>query len=334
MFGRAVAERRIVVSDDYPNDPSFVHFEGADRLVRTLGDPLLHRRPDDGRRPRLRRHGHVHRRASARTARRRSPSSGPWPTTPRSGSRTPSSSTSWPAPGRRSSGGPRPSAPCARSAPGSRSSATRPRSSSSPSTRRPALLGRRRRPDRPPRRARRRPLLGVRRGDRPAARSRADRRERRGEGRRGDLGAGGPRDAARLHRRLPPRRPLRARRRARTPTSSVTPIRSVIAVPLVGDRGPIGTLTVYTGEVDAFTEADARLLEALAGPGGDRDDERPADRGARDVAGRSSGSGRTRSGRSARSRPGSPRSATRPTSSSTSSTRPPGCSTRTGCGST
>ncbi|HEY8438845.1 MAG TPA: GAF domain-containing protein, partial [Candidatus Limnocylindrales bacterium] len=42
-------------------------------------------------------------------------------------------------------------------------------------------------------------------------------------------------------------------------------IRSVVAVPLVGDRGPLGTLTVYTGEVDAFGERDARLLEALAG---------------------------------------------------------------------
>ncbi|HET7702357.1 MAG TPA: GAF domain-containing protein [Candidatus Limnocylindrales bacterium] len=41
-------------------------------------------------------------------------------------------------------------------------------------------------------------------------------------------------------------------------------IRSVIAVPLVGDRGPLGTLTVYTGEVDAFGPDDARLLEALA----------------------------------------------------------------------
>lgn len=41
-------------------------------------------------------------------------------------------------------------------------------------------------------------------------------------------------------------------------------IRSVIAVPLVGDRGPLGTLTVYTGEVDAFDPDDARLLEALA----------------------------------------------------------------------
>jgi PAS domain S-box-containing protein len=42
-------------------------------------------------------------------------------------------------------------------------------------------------------------------------------------------------------------------------------IRSVVAVPLLGDRGPLGTLTVYTGETDAFTAADARLLEALAG---------------------------------------------------------------------
>ncbi len=41
-------------------------------------------------------------------------------------------------------------------------------------------------------------------------------------------------------------------------------IRSVVAVPLVGDRGPLGTLTVYSGEVDAFGESDARLLEALA----------------------------------------------------------------------
>src|SRR6185369_17819705 len=36
MFGRAVAERRIQVTGDYPSDPSFVHFPGADRLVRTL----------------------------------------------------------------------------------------------------------------------------------------------------------------------------------------------------------------------------------------------------------------------------------------------------------
>ncbi|HEX5014501.1 MAG TPA: GAF domain-containing protein [Candidatus Limnocylindrales bacterium] len=42
-------------------------------------------------------------------------------------------------------------------------------------------------------------------------------------------------------------------------------IRSVVAVPLIGDRGPLGTLTVYSGEPDAFGEDDARLIEALAG---------------------------------------------------------------------
>ena len=42
-------------------------------------------------------------------------------------------------------------------------------------------------------------------------------------------------------------------------------IRSVVAVPLIGGQGPLGTLTVYTGEVDAFGPEDAWLLEALAG---------------------------------------------------------------------
>ena len=42
-------------------------------------------------------------------------------------------------------------------------------------------------------------------------------------------------------------------------------IRSAVAVPLIGDRGPLGTLTVYTNKVDAFDEDDARLIEALAG---------------------------------------------------------------------
>ena len=42
-------------------------------------------------------------------------------------------------------------------------------------------------------------------------------------------------------------------------------IRSVVAVPLIGDRGPLGTLTVYTGEPNAFGEDDARIIEALAG---------------------------------------------------------------------
>jgi PAS domain S-box-containing protein len=41
-------------------------------------------------------------------------------------------------------------------------------------------------------------------------------------------------------------------------------IRSVVAVPLIGGDGPLGTLTVYTGEPDAFTPADAAVIEALA----------------------------------------------------------------------
>jgi PAS domain S-box-containing protein len=36
MFGRAVAEGRTVLTGGYQNDPSFVHFPGADRLVETL----------------------------------------------------------------------------------------------------------------------------------------------------------------------------------------------------------------------------------------------------------------------------------------------------------
>ncbi|MDX6585476.1 MAG: hypothetical protein QOI10_4660, partial [Solirubrobacterales bacterium] len=42
-------------------------------------------------------------------------------------------------------------------------------------------------------------------------------------------------------------------------------IRSALAVPLIGDRGPLGTLTVYSSEFDAFDEDGARLIEALAG---------------------------------------------------------------------
>jgi PAS domain S-box-containing protein len=42
-------------------------------------------------------------------------------------------------------------------------------------------------------------------------------------------------------------------------------IRSVVAVPLIGGQGPLGTLTVYTSETDAFTPDDAKVIEALAG---------------------------------------------------------------------
>ena len=36
-------------------------------------------------------------------------------------------------------------------------------------------------------------------------------------------------------------------------------------MPLIGGQGPLGTLTVYTGETDAFSPDDAAVIEALAG---------------------------------------------------------------------
>ncbi|MFL5755719.1 MAG: GAF domain-containing protein, partial [Chloroflexota bacterium] len=37
MFGKSVEQRRVLVSDDYPNDTTFPHAEGPDRLVREVG---------------------------------------------------------------------------------------------------------------------------------------------------------------------------------------------------------------------------------------------------------------------------------------------------------
>ncbi len=45
-------------------------------------------------------------------------------------------------------------------------------------------------------------------------------------------------------------------------------IRSAIAAPLMGDAGPLGTLTVYTSEPDAYRDEDAALIEALANQAG------------------------------------------------------------------
>ena len=42
-------------------------------------------------------------------------------------------------------------------------------------------------------------------------------------------------------------------------------IRSAIAAPLIGDKGPMGTLTVYTHAPDAYGPREARLVEAIAG---------------------------------------------------------------------
>ncbi len=41
-------------------------------------------------------------------------------------------------------------------------------------------------------------------------------------------------------------------------------ISSVMAAPLIGEAGPFGALTVFVGEIDAWSETDAALLEAIA----------------------------------------------------------------------
>ena len=43
-----------------------------------------------------------------------------------------------------------------------------------------------------------------------------------------------------------------------------TDVRSVLAAPLTGDAGPLGALTVFTSRPDAWGEGDAALLEAIA----------------------------------------------------------------------
>jgi PAS domain S-box-containing protein len=44
----------------------------------------------------------------------------------------------------------------------------------------------------------------------------------------------------------------------------VTGITSVMAAPLIGEAGPFGTLTIFTGRLDAWGEADADLLGSIA----------------------------------------------------------------------
>ena len=333
MFGRAVAERRIDLTGDYPNDPSFVHFAGADRLVGTLGDPLVPRRADDRRRPRVRRHGHVLSRARrvrrSRVALVRALAD--------------------------HAAAAMANAELIDQLAGSRAEVERRAETERALREIGARITAVRDPARGPPAGRRRggrgcsaadgaridllddrdggAVLGLRRDDRAPAGSRADRRQRRGEGRRGDLGPGGPRDAARLHRRLPQRRPLRARRAARRPRQAL--------------RDPVGRRRAARRRSRAARDADrlhrrGRRVHrgrrpaprGAGGPGGDRDDERPPDRARSQHRRRTSAGGRTRSAPSARSRPGSPRSATRRSSSRTSSTRRPGCSAPSGSGST
>ena len=255
---------RSSVTGDYPADPSFVHFPDADRLVRDLAIHSFARRAAGQRRPHVRGHGHVLEPARTPSTTRRSPSSGRSPTTPPRRCPTPTSSSSSAGRERTSSAAPR------------RSSALREIGGQIIGLRHPEEVLQRS-VDEAAR------LLGAdgaridildeasgglywaydaTTGRRPGLGPIAGSGEAQGGG--GDLRQGRPRDAADLHRRLPQRRPLRARP---APDAHVRryQIRSVVAVPLIGDRGPLGTLTVYTGERDAFGEDDARIIEALAG---------------------------------------------------------------------
>ena len=82
MFGRAVAERAVVMTSDYLDDAAFPHAPETDRVVLDIGIRSMVVAPlvsgDDG----LRGARHLLRPRATRSARRRSASSGRWPTTP------------------------------------------------------------------------------------------------------------------------------------------------------------------------------------------------------------------------------------------------------------
>ena len=139
MFGMAAASGEVVVTGDYPTDPSFVHFPDADRLVRDLAIHSFARRTAGQRRPDVRGHGHVLEPSRTRSATRTSPSSVPSPTTPPRRCPTPTSSSSSAAREPTSSAAPRRRAgpPRDRRA-DHRPPALRRTSSSDPSTRLPA----------------------------------------------------------------------------------------------------------------------------------------------------------------------------------------------------
>ena len=59
MFGRAVADRAVVKTDDYANDAAFPHSPDADKVVEDVGHPLDGRRADGQRRRGVRRARHV-----------------------------------------------------------------------------------------------------------------------------------------------------------------------------------------------------------------------------------------------------------------------------------
>ena len=123
------------------------------------------------------------------------------------------------------------------------------------------LLGRGWRPDRRPRRGDRRPYWAYDATTGRPARPRPDRRHRRGEGRRGDLRQGRPRGEADLHRRLPERRPLRARLGPRRP-------RPALPDP-VGRRGPADRRSRAARDADRLHRRAGRVRRG-ATPGSSR----------------------------------------------------------------
>ena len=138
------------------------------------------------------------------------------------------------------------------------------------------LIARRRRPDRPPRRPDRHASLGVRVRDAAADDSvwpddpRRDPRPGRSSGQAVVTGPAVWTGDYLARRRFP------HGIAARTPSSADVGIRSVMAVPLIGDAGPFGALTVYTGVADAWTRGRRGAARGPRRPGGHRHHRTPA----------------------------------------------------------
>ena len=104
-----------------------------------------------------------------------------------------------------------------------------------------------------------------------------------------------------------------------------TGIRSVVAVPLPGEAGPIGTLSVVSRQAGAYDDADGEVLTALATQASVAIRNARLHRRAGPIARRHRAARRGRTGAARDRARGSPPSASRATCSSASSTRPAGC---------
>ncbi len=258
MFGRAVAERRIVVERRLPERPVLRPLRGRRPARPDARDPLVHRRADDRRRPVFGAMGTYTPRVGAfgeaeialvkaladhaalgDRQRRADRPAGRLP----GGGRAAGRDRAGPARDRRPDH--RPARP-RRGPPARRRRGGRP-------------ARRRRRPDRPARAsATARLYWAYDATTGQAARSRPDRRHRRGEGRRGDLGPGRSRAAAGLHRRLPRTTTASSTPPRRTPTSGATRSAPSSRCPSSATAARSGRSPSTRATVDAFTEADAR----------------------------------------------------------------------------